>query len=91
MKIRWKELLKTYQPPVQPDIPESIPLYLRECQNCHVNNDQLGVGVAGNGLPADTVEEMEPSHVGNDQLVFLNLTAKVCLGQLYNCTYTASA
>ena len=76
--MRWKELMKTYQLPLQPDAPESIPLYLRECQNFHTNNDQAEEA-AGSRLSDAAVEEERASHVGHDQLVFLNLTAKVCL------------
>jgi len=72
--MKWKELMNTYQPPVEPDVPESVPLYLRECQNFHIDNDPtVGVTVAA-------VEEVDvSSHMGDKQLVFLNLTAKVCL------------
>lgn len=76
LKMRWKELVKTYQPRLQPDTPESIPLYLRECRSLHVNNEQTEA--VRERLSGAAVEE-EASHMGDDQLVFLNLTAKVCL------------
>ena len=68
--MRWKELVQTYQPPVEPDVPESVPVYLRECQSCNTNHDQTN---------AERSREQEVSLVGEDQLVFLSLTAKVCL------------
>ena len=78
LKMKWKELMRTYQPPLEPDVPESVPLYLRECQSFHINNDPT-VGV-GNRLSGATVKEVDvSSHMGEEQLVFLNLTAKVCL------------
>ncbi|KAJ7393816.1 hypothetical protein OS493_003482 [Desmophyllum pertusum] len=74
LKMRWKELVKTYQPRLQPDTPESIPLYLRECRSLHVNNEQTEA--VRERLSGAAVEE-EASHMGDDQLVFLNLTAKL--------------
>ena len=73
LKTRWKELVQTCQPPVDPDVPESIPLYLRECQSCDTNDEQTNT---------DRDQLSSASRVGEDQLVFLNLTAKVCLRYL---------
>jgi len=78
LKMKWKELLRTHQPPLDPDVPESVPLYLRECQNFHLNNDPT-VGVE-NRLSGAAIGEVDvSSHMGDKQLVFLKLTAKVCL------------
>ena len=78
LKTKWKELMRTYQPPLEPDVPETVPLYLRECQNFHINNDPTAA--VENRLSGAAAEEMDASsHVGDEQLVFLNLTAKVCL------------
>lgn len=78
LKMKWKELMRTYQPPPEPDVPESVPLYLRECQNFHINNDPTAS--VENRLCGAAVEEVDvSSHMGDEQLVFLNLTAKVCL------------
>ena len=78
LKMKWKELMRTYQPPLEPDMPESVPLYLRECQNFHINNDPTAD--VENRLSGAAVEDVEASsHMGDEQLVFLNLTAKVCL------------
>lgn len=68
--MRWKELVQTFEPPVNPDIPESIPLYLRECQSCNAELNELNAqGNHEQGVPL----------VGEDRVVFLTLTAKVCL------------
>lgn len=77
LKMKWKELMRTYQPPLDPDVPESVPLYLRECQSFRTNNDPTED--VGNRLSGAAVEEVDTSHMGDEQLVFLNLTAKVCL------------
>ena len=78
LKTKWKELMRTYQPPLEPDVPETVPLYLRECQNFHINNDPTAA--VENRLSGAAAEEMDASsHAGDEQLVFLNLTAKVCL------------
>jgi len=70
--------MRTYQPPLEPDVPESVPLYLRECQSFPINNDPIAD--VENRLSGAAVEEVdESSHMGDEQLVFLNLTAKVCL------------
>lgn len=55
---------------MNPDIPESIPLYLRECQNC---NAEL------NKPNAEGNHEQKVPLVGEDRVVFLTFTAKVCL------------
>jgi len=73
LKMRWKDLMQTFRPPVEPDLPESIPLYLRECQS-HNNHDQAND--ERNQLSAAAAEQ-DVSQVGEDQLVFLNLTAKL--------------
>ena len=73
LKMRWKDLMQTFRPPVEPDLPESIPLYLRECQS-HNNHDQAND--ERNQLSVAAAEQ-DVSQVGEDQLVFLNLTAKV--------------
>ena len=80
--MRWKELVKSHQPPVQPDVPESVPLYLRECQSFQTGNTQ--VDNKGNNSSGAAVEE-EASHMGGEQMVFLNLTAKVCLRYIVRC------
>lgn len=72
LKTRWKELLKTYKPPVDPDVPESIPLYLRECTSKQTSST-LGDDV-GDGLPSG--EAHEGDSLTGDQMVFLKLTAK---------------
>ena len=75
LKMRWKELIESYQPPVDPEVPESIPLYLRECQACNASNSQTNTE---RNQVSGTTAEQKASQVGEDQLVFLNLTAKVC-------------
>lgn len=78
LKAKWKELMRTYQPPLEPDVPETVPLYLRECQNFHINNDPTADVENRLSGAAVHVEEMDASsHVGDEQLVFLNLTAKL--------------
>lgn len=71
LKSRWKELMQTYQPPAEPGIPESIPLYLRECWTCD------GADPHEQDKSCGTIAEQKAAHVGEDQLVFLNLTAKL--------------
>lgn len=96
LKAKWKELMRTYQPPLEPDVPETVPLYLRECQNFHINNDPTADVENRLSGAAVRVEEMDASsHVGDEQLVFLNLTAKVCFhkrpgwnAQMFNCSET---
>lgn len=66
LKMRWKELLKNYKPPVDPDVPESIPLYLRECKNNQINNT----------VRDDVTDGLSKEVVDEEQMVFLNLTAK---------------
>ena len=71
--------MRTYQPPLEPDVPETVPLYLRECQNFHINNDPTADVENRISGAAVCAEEMNASsHTGDEQLVFLNLTAKVC-------------
>ena len=67
--------MKTYKPPVDPDVPESIPLYLRECTSKQTSST-LGDDV-GDGLPSG--EAHEGDSLTGDQMVFLKLTAKVCV------------
>ena len=67
--MRWKELLKNYKPPVDPDVRESIPLYLRECKNNQINNT----------VRDDVTDGLSKEVVDEEQMVFLNLTAKVRL------------
>ena len=86
LKMRWKELIQSYQPPVDPEVPESIPLYLRECQVCNASNSQTNTE---RDQLSETTAEQKASQVGEDQLVFLNLTAKVCFRFLI-CTHTKS-
>ena len=71
--MRWKELVQTYQPPVESDVPESIPLYLKECQACNSNLNQA----QNHQSESSTVAEQKSPVAGEDQLVFLTLTAKV--------------
>ena len=71
--MRWKELVQTYQPPVESDVPESIPLYLKECQACNSNLNQS----QNHQSESSTVAEQKSRVAGEDQLVFLTLTAKV--------------
>lgn len=73
LKIRWKELVQTYQPPVESDVPESIPLYLKECQACNSNLNQA----QNHQSESSTVAEQKSPVAGEDQLVFLTLTAKL--------------
>ena len=71
MKTRWKELITAYECDVKPGVPETSPLYLRECQsfNGETHQDyQQSVGLSGTAVET----------LGKDQIVFLNLTAKVC-------------
>ena len=73
LKMRWKELVQTYQPPVESDVPESIPLYLKECQACNSNLNQA----PNHQSESSTGAEQKSPVAGEDQLVFLTLTAKV--------------
>ena len=65
--------MHAYKPPVEPDIPESMPLYLKEFQDC---NTDLNQSERYRLLEAAIVEQ-KASLEGEDQLVFLNFTAKV--------------
>lgn len=73
LKMRWKELVQTYQPPVESDVPESMPLYLKEYEACNSNLNQL----QNHQSQSSTVAEQKSAVAGEDQLVFLTLTAKV--------------
>ena len=54
---------------MDPDVPESIPLYLRECKNNQINNT----------VRDDVTDGLSKEVVDEEQMVFLNLTAKVRL------------
>lgn len=72
--------MQTYQPPAEPGIPESIPLYLRECWTCDgAHPHEQDKSERNQYESCGTIAEQKAAHVGEDQLVFLNLTAKVCI------------
>ena len=54
---------------MDPDVPESIPLYLREYKNNQINNT----------VRDDVTDGLSKEVVDEEQMVFLNLTAKVRL------------
>lgn len=73
LKTRWKGLVDAYKPPVEPDIPESMPLYLKEFQDCNTDLNQS----ERDRLLEVAIVEQKASLEGEDQLVFLNFTAKL--------------